>query len=95
MDGAWSARGQEDQLSALGLVLNAVVLWNTRYIDAAITELRAQGHPVPDEHTARLSPLVDKHLTRPLQLHLRLPAAGPTPSQHQRPAAAVGEVSSG
>jgi len=54
--------GQEDQLSALGLVLNAVVLWNTRYIGAAVAELRAQGHPVPDEHAARLSPLVDKHL---------------------------------
>ncbi|CAI7980594.1 DDE_Tnp_Tn3 domain-containing protein [Frankia sp. Hr75.2] len=27
--------GQEDQLGALGLVLNAVVLWNTRYLAAA------------------------------------------------------------
>ncbi|MGI8868836.1 MAG: Tn3 family transposase, partial [Mycobacteriales bacterium] len=26
--------GQEAQLAALGLVLNAVVLWNTRYLDA-------------------------------------------------------------
>ncbi|MFF1418802.1 hypothetical protein [Streptomyces sp. NPDC058280] len=26
--------GQEDQLAALGPVLNAVVLWNTRYLDA-------------------------------------------------------------
>lgn len=33
--------GQEDQLGALGLVLNAVVLWNTRYIDAAVRALRA------------------------------------------------------
>ncbi len=28
--------GQEHQLAALGLVLNAVVLWNTRYLDAAV-----------------------------------------------------------
>lgn len=35
--------GQEDQLSALGLVLNAVVLWNTRYTDAAVHRLRTQG----------------------------------------------------
>ncbi len=28
--------GQEDQLGALGLVLNAVVLWITRYTDAAL-----------------------------------------------------------
>jgi TnpA family transposase len=31
--------GQEDQLSALGLVLNLLVLWNTRYMDAALTHL--------------------------------------------------------
>ncbi|MHA7304708.1 Tn3 family transposase [Arthrobacter sp. TMN-49] len=35
--------GQEDQLGALGLVLNAVILWNTRYIDAALTALPEQG----------------------------------------------------
>lgn len=36
--------GQEDQLAALGLVLTAVVLWNTRYLDAAVAQLRAEGH---------------------------------------------------
>ncbi|GHA54281.1 hypothetical protein GCM10010372_63060 [Streptomyces tauricus] len=30
-------QGQEDQLAALGLVLNAVVLWDTHYLDAAVT----------------------------------------------------------
>ena len=54
--------GQEDQLAALGLVLNAVVLWNTRYIDAALKALREQGYPVADEDAARLSPLIDSHL---------------------------------
>jgi len=54
--------GQEDQLGALGLVLNAVVLWNTRYTDAALTALREQGHPVLEADAARLSPLVDAHL---------------------------------
>jgi len=54
--------GQEDQLGALGLVLNAVVLWNTRYMDAALAELRASGYPVNDEDVARLSPLGDRHL---------------------------------
>ncbi len=28
--------GKEDQLGALGLVVNAVVLWNTRYLDAGV-----------------------------------------------------------
>ncbi len=54
--------GQEDTLGALGLVLNAVVLWNTRYTDAALTQLRQQGHPVLDADAARLSPLGDTHL---------------------------------
>ncbi len=54
--------GQEDQLGTLGLVLNAVVLWNTRYTDAALTALREQGHPVLEADAARLSPLIDAHL---------------------------------
>lgn len=32
--------GQEDQLSALGLVVNIIVLWNTLYMDAVRGELR-------------------------------------------------------
>ena len=54
--------GQEDQLGALGLVLNAVILWNTRYIDAALTVLREQGHLVDEADVARLSPLGDAHI---------------------------------
>lgn len=37
--------GQEDQLGALGLVVNTIVLWNTLYIDAALQQLRAEGFP--------------------------------------------------
>lgn len=54
--------GMEDQLGALGLVLNAVVLWNTTYLGAAVEQLRAQGYPVSDADAARLSPLIDTHL---------------------------------
>ena len=54
--------GQEDQLGALGLVLNAVVLWNTLYMDLAVKQLRADGYPVHDEDVARLSPLGFKHI---------------------------------
>ncbi|MFC7884762.1 Tn3 family transposase [Streptomyces sp. NPDC057376] len=54
--------GQEDQLGALGLVLNAAVLWTTRYLDAAVDQLRAlpaneREHDVLDQDVARLSPL--------------------------------------
>lgn len=54
--------GQEDQLGALGLVLNAIILWNTRYLDAALTELRGRGSSVADEDVRRLSPLVSEHI---------------------------------
>ncbi|CAM5256148.1 hypothetical protein GCM10010266_67190 [Streptomyces griseomycini] len=54
--------GQEDQLAALGLVLKAVVLGNTRYVDAAVAQLRAEGHDIKDEDLARLSPLKNAHI---------------------------------
>lgn len=55
-------QGQEDQLGALGLVLNMVVLWNTVYLDAIVKHLRRQGYPVRDEDVARLSPLGWRHI---------------------------------
>ncbi len=54
--------GQEDQLGALGLVVNLIVLWNTIYIDAALDQLRAEGHVILDEDVARLSPLGFRHI---------------------------------
>lgn len=53
--------GQEDQLAALGLVLNALILWNTRYMDAALSHLRASGRVIKPEDEARLSPLRSDH----------------------------------
>ncbi|GAA3134766.1 hypothetical protein GCM10017687_58820 [Streptomyces echinatus] len=35
--------GTEVQLGVLGLVLNAMVLWTTWYIDAAVAQLRAEA----------------------------------------------------
>lgn len=55
-------QGMEDQLGALGIVLNCLVLWNTVYIDDALTQLRAQGYPVREEDVARLSPFIRKHI---------------------------------
>ncbi|HEV2639032.1 MAG TPA: Tn3 family transposase [Actinocrinis sp.] len=54
--------GQEDQLGALGLMLNVVVVWNTVYIQKIITELRAEGHHVRNEDIARISPLDFAHI---------------------------------
>jgi TnpA family transposase len=54
--------GQEDQLGALGLVVNIIVLWNTMYIEAALHQLSAEGFPVEAEDVARLSPLMFDHI---------------------------------
>jgi hypothetical protein len=54
--------GMEDQLGALGLVLNCIVLWNTVYINAALQQLRAAGYPVLDEDVVRLHPFMSRHL---------------------------------
>ena len=54
--------GQEDQLGVLGLVVNMLVLWNTRYMDAALSHLHSIGTEVNPEDVARLSPLGYKHI---------------------------------
>lgn len=38
------------------------MLFNTRYVDAAVTQLRADGFDVRDEDVARLSPFVRHHI---------------------------------
>lgn len=54
--------GQEDQLGALGLVTNAVVLWNTIYMQAALDHLRNEGETINEEDEVRLSPLRHAHI---------------------------------
>lgn len=73
--------GMEDQLSALGLVLNCVVLWNTVYLDRALDELRAQGYPVLDGDIERLSAFVRGHIgiDGHYSFHLPDPAGVPRP----------------
>jgi TnpA family transposase len=53
--------GQEDQLGALGLVVNVLVLWNTVYMEAALKQLRAESYEVKSEDVARLTPLGYAH----------------------------------
>jgi len=65
--------GQEDQLGALGLVLNAIVLWNTRYMNAALEHLRSQGFEVRDEDVKRLSPLAHGQINLLARYHFGMP----------------------
>lgn len=54
------------------------MLWTTKYIDAAVEQLPAEGHELRDEDIARLSPL--KHRNQnPLSRYsfiASIPAAG-------------------
>ncbi|GAB3308594.1 Tn3 family transposase [Hymenobacter tenuis] len=54
--------GMEDQLGALGLVVNALVLWNTRYLQQALVQHQETGGEVLEEDIARLSPLLHEHV---------------------------------
>jgi hypothetical protein len=63
----------EDQIGALGLVLNALVLFNTRYMDAAVTQLREDGFEVRDEDVARLPPFVRHHINMLGRCSFQLP----------------------
>jgi hypothetical protein len=67
--------GIEDQLGALGLVLNCVVLWNTIYMDKARAQRQAAGRPIPDEILAGLTPPDPRapQLLRPLPIQRARP----------------------
>ena len=71
-------RGLENQLGALGLVLNCVVLWTTVYLDAAVRQLKTQDYPVRAEDMARLSPFVSQHLGVHGTYSFVLPDLGPS-----------------
>lgn len=70
--------GMEDQLSALGLVLNCVVLWNTIYSNRALDQLRDQDYPVPDSDTERLSAFIRDHIGIDGHYAFHLPDLGGT-----------------
>jgi TnpA family transposase len=65
--------GQEDELNTLGLVLNMIVLWTTRYMDAVLNHLRETGFDVQEEDVERLSPLVSEHINFVGKYHFSLP----------------------
>lgn len=54
--------GQEDQLGTLGLVINVIVLWNTIYIEAVLSQLKKEGYNIQEADIARLSPLIYDHI---------------------------------
>jgi Tn3 transposase DDE domain len=56
-----TCENQQHRASGLNLVVTAIILWNTRYLDRAIDALRAVEE-VPEELLAHLSPLGWEHV---------------------------------
>jgi TnpA family transposase len=52
---------QQHRASGLNLLVSAIILWNTRYLQSAVTALR-QTEDVPDHLLAHLSPLGWEHV---------------------------------
>jgi len=44
------------------LVVAAIILWNTVYIDHAVTALRKQGHHIPNMLLPHIAPLGWEHI---------------------------------
>jgi Tn3 transposase DDE domain len=57
-----SFENQRYRASGLNLVVAAIVLWNTVYLERAIAGLRQQGQGVDDRLLAHLSPLGWEHI---------------------------------
>jgi|GEM_PF-2428409 len=47
---------------ALGLVVNTVVIWNTKYMELALDAIKQTGKMVLDSDVQRLSPLGYEHI---------------------------------
>jgi rRNA maturation protein Nop10 len=51
-----------DQSSCLTLVTNAVIIWNTIYMAAALDYLKQEGYSISEEDIAHLSPARFDHI---------------------------------
>src|SRR5262245_21831711 len=53
---------QTNQAMCLNVVTNAVIIWNTVYMQAALDQLRSEGYPVHEEDVTHLSPARFEHI---------------------------------
>jgi TnpA family transposase len=56
--------GQANQAGCLNLLTNAVIVWNTVYMQAALEAIRREGYPVQEEDLAHLWPIRFAHIHR-------------------------------
>ena len=62
---------QRHRASVLNLVVAAIVLWNTVYLERAVAAIRETGQSVPDDTLAHLSPLKWEHINLTGDYHWR------------------------
>jgi Tn3 transposase DDE domain len=68
-------REEEEQLGALGLIVNTIVVYNTIYTQRALDHIAAMTGSEPrDENIERLSPLGGDHTTLTGRYRVLLPA---------------------
>lgn len=53
---------QLNRATCLSLLINVLAVWNTRYLQAALDHLRAEGYPVLERDLEHLSPLLSGHI---------------------------------
>lgn len=53
---------QQTQANSLNLVTNAIVLWNTVYLQAAVEQIKSEGIEIKDEDLKHISPARYAHL---------------------------------
>jgi TnpA family transposase len=94
-------QGQEEQLNALGLIVNSIVLYNTIYTQRALDHIAvSNGNEPRDEDIERLSPLGSDHITLTgdptASARLRAGCGSPASGMHQRtPAASAADAHRG
>ena len=68
---------QRYRASGLNLVVAAIVLWNTVYLERAVKALRERGEVIPDDLVAHLSPLGWEHINLTGDYHWADDTLGP------------------
>ena len=58
-----SLQDQQYRASALNLVVSAITVWNTIYIEKAVQHLRNKGWEITDKHLEHLTPLGWEHIS--------------------------------
>lgn len=54
--------GMEEQLNTLSLVTNAIIYWNTVYLEKIVTQMQSEGFDCSDDMIGKLSPLMFEHI---------------------------------